>query len=182
MSSPLPLKHSNCDSDRRNKVARLSAIIINLKERKKKAVHYKDTHAVRSILAGFNYFAAESFFRAIHTREMVRFLGKCETPCEQALKISIIIVIDAPVVPATPLSILACIDRCHHNFRIACHITCHLSFPAKPYRLGHFSLKVAFSFCRAAGTRTSERALESALRAYVNFLSYVNVRSFFRNY
>jgi hypothetical protein len=63
------------------------------------------------------------------TRTYTGFLGRRGTPCERALKISIA-AIDASAASAAPLSILACIDRCHRNFRIACHITCHLSLPA----------------------------------------------------
>lgn len=121
---------------------------MNLKKRKKEryCTHYKDTHAVRSILARFQLLRRGIFFSGADTHaRTARFLGKTRNS-ERALKISITIVIDAPVAPAAPLSILACIDRCHRNFRIACHITCHLSFPANHIGLDIFSSKSYFLF------------------------------------
>lgn len=119
---------------------------MNLKKRKKSGAHIRKTRTrLGRSSQGFNYFAAESFFRELTHTRTVRFLGKTRNS-ERPLKISITIVIDAPVAPAAPLSILACIDRCHRNFRIACHITCHLSFPANHIGSDIFSSKSHFLF------------------------------------
>lgn len=95
------------------------------------------------------------------------FSVNAETPCEWALKISIA-AIDAP---AAPLSILACIDRCHRNFRIACHITCHLSFPVQTISARTFFPQSRIFFL-PRGQHESLRALAFVLQRVARTLIF----------